>query len=540
MAIQRHWPDKSDHSSRDQDRRLSRFNPAAVGLGFSLLLLLGSAWLKSGGSKLAISGVAAVLLAGALVKIFRALDFSSSRLANGTPRQLAWIRIVVCLTALIYTLMEDLPGIASMPAGMRNDDQFFHVLNSLPGYSTLLSSPYLLATLQWTTAILLFFGLIGFQTRVSLLLGGLGFFLMQAILRHYTYYYHSGLVPLYLVLLLPWTPCAAAWSVDSWLHRHKREPDAQSVGFSVYACFAVMAVIYLVSGLSKVHDSGLEWFHGGNIESKLVQDALSPIFFDYKWKATIWLVQHHAPDYVFTIIGTVGLIVELGYVTVLFSRTAQIIMPIAALGVHVGILVFQHILFLDMLMLQLIFLNVDWVTNFWRRHFRTGDRAANVQVRNDIPPRPLSYPPVVATALTVAIFFVAWVCSVEYYPLSSWRLYSYPQRKGPLAYFKIIATLENGRSIVIPTRDFCPALLPNGRDILARLFRTPRRSEKIDAFLSPYVQRRNRNLTFGSPITSMEIQLWRWNYVVDPNDPRFGWVIGVYPYDVTSKPSPSR
>jgi len=140
----------------------------------------------------------------------------------------------------------------------------------------------------------------------------------------------------------------------------------------------------------------------------------------------------------------------------------------------------------------------------------------------------------------VAIFFVAWVCSVEYYPLSSWRLYSYPQRKGPLAYFKIIATLENGRSIVIPTRDFCPALLPNGRDILARLFRTPRRSEKIDAFLSPYVQRRNRNLTFGSPITSMEIQLWRWNYVVDPNDPRFGWVIGVYPYDVTSKPSPSR
>src|SRR5438105_642584 len=233
MAIQRHWPDKSDHSSRDQDRRLSRFNPAAVGLGFSLLLLLGSAWLKSGGSKLAISGVAAVLLAGALVKIFRALDFSSSRLANGTPRQLAWIRIVVCLTALIYTLMEALPGIASMPAGMRNDDQFFHVLNSLPGYSTLLSSPYLLATLQWTTAVLLFSGLIGFLTRPTLFLGSLGFFLMQAILRHYTYQYHSGLVLIYLVLVITCTPCAATWSIVSWLNHQKLQPGRQSFGFSV-------------------------------------------------------------------------------------------------------------------------------------------------------------------------------------------------------------------------------------------------------------------------------------------------------------------
>jgi hypothetical protein len=539
MTIQRHRPDKSDRSSRKQDR-LSRFNPSAVALGLSLLSLVGSGWLKSGGLKLAISGAAAVLLVGALVKIFRALDFSSPRLVNGTPRQLAWIRIVVCLTALIYTLIENLPAIASMPAEMRNDNQFFHVLNSLPGYSTLLSSPYLLATLQWTTAVLLFSGLIGFLTRPTLFLGSLGFFLMQAILRHYTYQYHSGLVLIYLVLVITWTPCAATWSIDSWLNHQKPPPGKQSVGFSVYACFAVMAIVYVLSGLSKLRGLGLDWFRGDNIEPKLVSDALSPIFFDYKWKATIWLVQHHAPGYVFAIIGTIGLIVELGYVTVLFSRTAQIILPIAALGVHVGILVFQHILFPDLLMLQLIFLNVDWVTNFCGRHFQTGDRAASAQVRNDIPPRPLSYLPAVATALMVAIFFVAWVWSVEYYPLSSWGMYSYAQRKGPLHYLKVIATLENGRSIVIPTRDFSPAWLPSGRDILARVFRTTRHSEKFDAFLSFYVQRRNRNLMFGSPITRMEIQIWRWNYLVDPNDPRFGWAIGVYPYDVPSRPSPSR
>src|SRR2546430_3064636 len=529
-----------DHRSTSGAPRRSLLDPAAIVLAGSLVLLLAAGWLKSGGLKLAISGLGAALLIGALVGIFRTLDFSTPRFVNGTPRQLAWIRVVVCLTALIYTLMEDLPGIASMPAGMRNNFQFFRVLNSLPGYSALVSNPYLLGTLQWTTAALLFLSLIGFLTRPTLCLGGLGFFLMQAILRHYTYQYHSGLVLVYLVLVLIWTPCAATWSIDHWLNHKKPKPGRQSVGFSVYACFAVMAVVYLISGLSKLRGSCLDWFRGDNIEYKLVQDAMSPIFFDYKWKATIWLVQHHAPEYVFTVIGTVGLIVELGYVTVLFSRTAQIILPIAALGVHIGIFVFQNLLFPYLLMLQLIFLNVDWVTNFCGRHFRTGDRAVSAQVRNDIPPRPLSSLPAVATALMVAIFFVAWVWSVEYYPLSSWNMYSYAQRKGPLHYLKVIATLENGRSIVIPTRDFSPAWLPSGRDILARVFRTTRHSAKFDSFLSFYVQRRNRNLMFGSLIKRMEMQIWRWNYLVDPNDPRFGWAIGVYPYDVPSKPSPSR
>ena len=40
-----------------------------------------------------------------------------------------------------------------------------------------------------------------------------------------------------------------------------RQPRAQSVGFSVYACFTVMAVIYLLCGLSKMRDSGLALGH---------------------------------------------------------------------------------------------------------------------------------------------------------------------------------------------------------------------------------------------------------------------------------------
>ena len=70
-----------------------------------------------------------------------------------------------------------------------------------------------------------------------------------------------------------------------------------------------------------------------------------------------------------------------------------------------------------------------------------------------------------------------------------------------------------------------------------RAFLQSGRSKTIDQFFAQYVQRRNRELTFGSPIRSLEIQKWRWNYVLEPNDPRRGWIINVYPYDATSKPS---
>jgi len=175
MTVRINWLDKPDRATSEQQRR-SLFVAAAIVLAGSLVLVVTAGWLKSGGLKVAMSGLGAVLLIGALAGIFRTLDFSTPRLVNGTPRQLAWIRILVCLTALIFTVIEDLPAFASLPVGMRGNYQFWHLLNRLPGYSALLSNPYLLGVLQWTTAASLFLALIGFQTRTTLFLGGLGFF----------------------------------------------------------------------------------------------------------------------------------------------------------------------------------------------------------------------------------------------------------------------------------------------------------------------------------------------------------------------------
>ncbi|HZR79059.1 MAG TPA: hypothetical protein VFA58_07605 [Chthoniobacterales bacterium] len=513
---------------------------APIVCGVSLVALAGAGWLDSTGARTAISALAAAGLIWSLVQILREIDFTAPKLLNATARQLAWIRILVCLTALIYTAMENLPLFAHQPPEMRNNYKFWYLLNHLPGATAVLDSPSLLGALQWTTALFLLLALVGFQTRMALCLGAVGFFFTQAVPRHYTYFYHSGLVPVYLLLLLPWTPCAAAWSVDRLLNRSKAQPNPQSVGLGIFAAYAVMATVYLMSGLSKLRDSGWAWFSGENIEQKLVRDALEPIFLNYDWKATLWLVQHHAPDYVFAFIGVFGLVAELGYVAVLFSRKAQLLLPIMAFAVHLGILVFQHILFLDLLLLQLVFLDVDRVAIFWGQRVRSNigpSRPPNVTSK---PAMPVSDISIGSLALVVAMLLFAWVWRVEYYPISSWHMYANPEKKGPVYYVKIAARLEDGRTIDIPLADCSPAVIPNIRFFLLNAFRRSGRNPTIDQFFAGYVQRRNRDLAFGSPITSLDLQRRRWNYVTDPNDPRFGWAVDVYPYDATSKPSLGR
>src|ERR1700737_4118861 len=91
-----------DESSAGKSLFLRRMIPAPVILLLfgSFLVLISAGFQKSPGLKLAVSVFAVPLLVGTLIKIFRTTDFSSPRLVHGTPKQLAWIRILVCLIAL--------------------------------------------------------------------------------------------------------------------------------------------------------------------------------------------------------------------------------------------------------------------------------------------------------------------------------------------------------------------------------------------------------------------------------------------------------
>ena len=88
-----------------------------------------------------------------------------------------------------------------------------------------------------------------------------------------------------------------------------------------------------------------------NMRNHLYMDTLNPREFD--WALSLHLT--HAPDILFSLLGLFGLFSETFFGLVLFSRVARRIFPVAAIMLHVGIFLFQRILFIDLILLQLVF-----------------------------------------------------------------------------------------------------------------------------------------------------------------------------------------
>src|SRR5439155_1268539 len=113
----------------------------------------------------------------------------------------------------------------------------------------------------------------GWRARATLPLAALGYLIFGGILRHYSAFYHAGLVPLYVLAVLVFTPCVDAWSIDRRRRASRGLPvpepgrPAAVYGWSRYACWTVVALAYAASGLSKLRNGGLHWWDAANVRA---------------------------------------------------------------------------------------------------------------------------------------------------------------------------------------------------------------------------------------------------------------------------------
>ena len=184
---------------------------------------------------------------------------------------------------LLTTLWEDLGSIAWLPAEVRHPRGMLGYLYALPiGLERLVTSEISLRAFQLLTELLLFLGLVGWRTRVVIPLGAFCYFLLLGILIDYSFFWHQNLVPLYVMIVLCFTPCGDGWSVDRlWkIYQGRAVPDAGRpspvYGWSRYACWAVIALPYVANGLSKLVDGGLFWWIPINMRNHLYMDTLNP------------------------------------------------------------------------------------------------------------------------------------------------------------------------------------------------------------------------------------------------------------------------
>ena len=188
-------------------------------------------------------------------------------------------------------------------------------------------------------------------------MGAFCYLLLGGIIRQYTWFYHAGLVPLLVMIVLSLTPSGDGFSVDRLrkIARGQPVPAADRAlpvyGWSRYICWLVVALAYFAAGMSKLGNDGLAWMNATQLKRVMLRDSLNPMEFD--WNLSLHFAQ--APDWFFTGLAVATVVGELAFVLVLFSSLARLIVPAAMVAMHTGILFFQNVLFPDLIAVQLMF-----------------------------------------------------------------------------------------------------------------------------------------------------------------------------------------
>src|SRR5215472_2914717 len=279
------------------------------------------------------------LLGLVLIMVTTSPTFFRKFVGEATPGTLGAMRAWICGICLLFTLLEDLPSIAWLSPEMRVPQGVMGWLYALPlGFDKLVASEAGLQAFQLLTEFLLFLGMIGCGTRLVIPLGAICFLVFGGILRDYSFNWHQGWVPLYLITILSLTPCGEGWSVDRlWkVLRGESVPDPERTapvyGWSRYACWVAIAVSYCETGLSKLRYGWLSPGTADGLRATFYQDTLLPREYNWSWSLSL----SHAPDSLFFFLAGFVVVFESLWILVLFSRTIRKIWPILTATFHVG------------------------------------------------------------------------------------------------------------------------------------------------------------------------------------------------------------
>ena len=277
------------------------------------------------------------------------------------PSALGAVRMLICGLLFLNLWPEDIPSSVLVPQQLRESSGVLQLFYFLPFFTEFVESEGALRIAQWLTLGLLLCGAIGWKTRIALPLAAIGWLILGGVIRQSIWVFHQGMAPWYVLVALVFLPCGDGLSIDRLIKVAKGEgagspPSTSLYGLGRFACWSIVALVYTDAGLSKLLHGGPLWWSPPQIQSILYEDTLN--LTDYGWAFSLMLPQW---DILFSALGLAAFLGELFYGLAVFFRWARLVFPPLMLLMHVGIFFFQTILFLDLMLIQLIFVDWSWV-----------------------------------------------------------------------------------------------------------------------------------------------------------------------------------
>lgn len=420
---------------------------------------------------------------------------------TATAEDLAVIRIALGLVTAGMLAFEPIPATRLLPAGLYEPVGFMALFEHIPLFTEARRDPFFLNVLWGTGIASCLAAAAGLFTRVTVPTGAVIALVCGGILRSYTRVFHLGLLPALLLLVLAFTPSGDALSVDARRGRAAAtSPEAYAYGR--FVILANVGIAYAAAGFSKLVRGGLSWWDARNMNRMLFESSLDPMMFDFDVPLHVRM-----PDWVVSSMGIFAILIELSIPLVLVrGLRGRFLLPLAAIGMHIGILLCQNILFPDVLALDLFLCAV-----LLKERAAAAQPDANVTV-----PRFVHW--LVGAPLVIAL------AGIEAYPLTAWPMFSHADTSGIATYHRVYGVTSRGNVPLDVTRCFPSLHDTRHRDLMRWSIDGARSAPSREAFVQ-CAEQASRLQYRSSPIRHVVVERLRYDFVHARDDPHRGHVV---------------
>lgn len=284
-----------------------------------------------------------------------------NRVIPASPFALGVVRVFVHGLFLFDTVFTSYSALGSLPPTILRPTgvmkflpwSFFDALQTNGGIltlKTLMLVSLLLSTAGFLTAI---------STKTSLLL----VLFYQGLLRSFGHFNHDEMIAIYFLVVLAFTPCGDAFSIDNRLGRITKQRTGFAYAYPILLMQLLLAWVYFSSALIKLRVAGWKYLSPDNLPALAIFHSLDNLH-DTAFRGAFWLpqVREYLPYAVAFI-----LIWEMLFPLAVFFRRLRWVILVIGVVFHVSTLFLMNIFFPHQLLMYTVFINWDRRNNLLTR-----------------------------------------------------------------------------------------------------------------------------------------------------------------------------
>src|SRR5215510_2098710 len=273
------------------------------------------------------------------------------RLTSATPSALGVLRVIISGTFLVSVLgasfydLARLPVTTLLPTGL---------MKLLPWrFYDRLFTPVGMVSLKLALVFSLSLSVAGFLTPVSTRTSALLVLFYQGLLRCFGHFNHDEMISIYFLIVLGFSPCADAFSIDSFLKTPARKPKF-AYGYPILLMQSLMAWSYFSSALIKLRVSGLSYLSVDNLPTLAITQSLDNLH-DAHFQLAFWLpAVRHYTSFMLALV----LVWELVFPVAIFWKRSRWVILGFGIIFHVVTLFLLNFIFSYQLVMYVVF--IDW------------------------------------------------------------------------------------------------------------------------------------------------------------------------------------